>query len=314
MFLFTYHLQLATVVYGAFENMGRGARSIAMGSAYTAISDDLNAMQYNPAGLAILQKCEVTVNYGKLYLGLTDGSNIANSYFAFGCPVQKWGLGAFGLAYSELDLTGYYKEDIFTFSYSKEILNNLLLGLSLKRLHKSAESDDYTLIDPAFRKYGQSLSAYSFDCGLLYRLGKGISLGFAMKDLNRPDMGFTEENRLPVEYRWGASYRRESAVFAFDLIKKNNDIVYDAGVEKWFFKNYALRAGLDFSSMNRRNLTAGTGYRFRDFQFDYSFVLPAAGIEATSGSHNISLTYRFGNEPKKKVEKGRILKPKTALR
>ncbi|MBI5244034.1 MAG: UPF0164 family protein, partial [Elusimicrobia bacterium] len=43
----------------AFLKIGTGARAEAMGGAYTAIADDVNALYYNPGGLAALKKSEL---------------------------------------------------------------------------------------------------------------------------------------------------------------------------------------------------------------------------------------------------------------
>ena len=49
--LIIYHLSLITVVHGAFEELNIGARPQGLGGAFTAISDDANALFYNPAGI-----------------------------------------------------------------------------------------------------------------------------------------------------------------------------------------------------------------------------------------------------------------------
>jgi long-chain fatty acid transport protein len=45
------------------DGLGAGARPMAMGSAYTAVADDLFAVYYNPAGLTQLDKHEVVAGY-----------------------------------------------------------------------------------------------------------------------------------------------------------------------------------------------------------------------------------------------------------
>ena len=49
----------ASATYGQasdIENIGAGARSMAMGGAFTGLSDDASAPYYNPAGLAFLDE------------------------------------------------------------------------------------------------------------------------------------------------------------------------------------------------------------------------------------------------------------------
>ena len=45
------------------DGLGVGARPMAMGSAYTAVSDDLMAIYYNPAGLAQIERHEILLGY-----------------------------------------------------------------------------------------------------------------------------------------------------------------------------------------------------------------------------------------------------------
>lgn len=299
-----YHL--ITSVYGAFERTEGGARSSAMGSAFTALADDVNTLQFNPAGLAQLRSGEITAGYGKLYVGLKDKSDIVNNFFGAAQPIQKWNLGTIGIGYSELNLTGFYKEDTLYFSFATQFTRALAMGYSLKRFHRSAQSDIYTVRDPIFQKFGYSVSALGFDCGLLYHVGKRFSFGFAAKDLNNPNVGLAVEDRITPEYRLGASLHQKTFNYSLDLTKKSNDISYNFGTERWFLRHYALRGGLDFGSRDKRNLTLGMGYKFGIFQVDYSFVLPLSGVKETIGSHKFSLTIRFGKQPLKLEEVQKI--------
>jgi len=45
------------------DALGVGARAIALGSAYTAVSDDLSAVYYNPAGLAQIEDHQIMLGY-----------------------------------------------------------------------------------------------------------------------------------------------------------------------------------------------------------------------------------------------------------
>jgi len=56
------------------EALGLGARAMAMGSAYTAVADDLSAVYYNPAGLSQLEKHEVMLGYTWSWPRLHEGA------------------------------------------------------------------------------------------------------------------------------------------------------------------------------------------------------------------------------------------------
>ena len=56
--------------------MIRGMRPLAMGGAFTAVSDDANAFFYNPAGVAAAEKTQLTL----LQIGLTIGDDLKKGY------------------------------------------------------------------------------------------------------------------------------------------------------------------------------------------------------------------------------------------
>ena len=45
-----------------FLKIGTGARPVAMGYAFSAVADDLNALYWNPAGLALQMDRQMTAN------------------------------------------------------------------------------------------------------------------------------------------------------------------------------------------------------------------------------------------------------------
>src|SRR4051812_23561970 len=66
--------------------IGAGARSMAMGGAFTAVADDASAPYFNPAGLAYLDEHQLMVMHAPLYF---DSSyNYLSSANPFG---DKWG-------------------------------------------------------------------------------------------------------------------------------------------------------------------------------------------------------------------------------
>src|SRR3989304_3979087 len=99
----------ASFVFASFEDLGGGARPIGMGNAFTAISNDSNAILYNPAGLALVNRPEITTMGGQLYLGLDTG-NIIDGFISAVLPLRLLNKAAIlkksavGLAYFLRDL------------------------------------------------------------------------------------------------------------------------------------------------------------------------------------------------------------------
>src|SRR5437868_6492711 len=52
---------------GQFLRVGVGARAPGMGGAFSPVADDATAIYWNPAGLAMLEKKEVSVSYNAYF-------------------------------------------------------------------------------------------------------------------------------------------------------------------------------------------------------------------------------------------------------
>ncbi|MEA3306893.1 MAG: PorV/PorQ family protein, partial [Elusimicrobiota bacterium] len=279
-----------------FLDIGYGARPVAMGQAFTAISDDINAIHTNPAGLAFLTVPEMSALYGRMHEGLSDNSEIGQGHFGFVAPVKKYIPGTLGFSWEELSLTEYYSETSFTVSYGTEVSKNIFGGLNLKMLRKSYSSDIYTEADPLFTGNGYSKSAIGLDLGALYRINSQYTLGLVIKNINQPDMGIANKDAVPMHVRGGLAYWRSNGVIDLDMSYSDSDYDIAMGIEYWLSNRFTMRFGLLAGNDSRRNFNLGLGSRFNSFQFDYAFSLPLGGIAETSGSHRLSFSMRFGAE------------------
>ncbi|MBU2530804.1 MAG: hypothetical protein KKD35_07170, partial [Elusimicrobia bacterium] len=278
----------------AFIDIGYGARPVAMGQAFTAISDDINATHTNPAGLAFLTAPEISALYGRMYEGLSDDSEIGQGYFGFAAPIKKYIPGTLGFSWQELSLSEFYCESSFTLSYGTEVYKNMFGGLNVKMLRKSYSSDIYTEADPLFTNNGYSKSGIALDLGGLYRINSQYTLGLVIKNINQPDMGIADKDIVPMQIRGGLAYWKNNGVIDLDIGYSDSDYDIAMGVEHWLSNRFTLRFGLLAGNDSRRNFNLGLGSRFNSFQFDYAFSLPIGGIAQTSGSHRLSFSMRFG--------------------
>ena len=196
-------------VYADFEDIGIGARPIAMGNAFVGLADDANSIYYNPAGLGLLTRKELTSTYGRLFMGLTDGSNISDGFIGYVHPINKKtgtvGVGWLNLslrdntawisATEEKSITRYAENGIYmsygrdmtdlSGKYIKKLLKlkvnipgSLSAGLNMKLMVKSYGIDGYSLesgadniTDPVFGTSGERNTKLitSYDLGLFYR-------------------------------------------------------------------------------------------------------------------------------------------------
>ena len=315
-FTFTWNLPSA---FAQFEDLGVGARGIGMGNAFVGLADDGYSIYYNPAGLERIDWKELVLDYGKLYWGLDDNSNLGQSFVGYDQSFNR--LGTLGVGWLNFALTRYYREDTFMFAYGKRIMNSkrssLAAGLNLKVLYKGFQKTLYTenatnldtseqrgARDPVFEN-GYSRTGFSTNLGLLYDLGRHHSVGLTLCDINQPDMGLADKDKIALATKLGYAYRSTNFNMTSDLTFKGKDIAVSAGTEKWFMgKTLAVRGGLGIGEREYASLSLGASYRYsRLFQFDYSFVYPLRGISSFSGSHRFSLTLRFGvKSPEEELE------------
>src|SRR3989339_1733167 len=246
--LITFSL-LPAALFSAFDDIAPGVRPAAMGGAFTALSDDANAIYYNPAGLYRLQNNELIASYGKLYWGLTDGSNISNSDILYVNPFGKF--GTVGLGIYSLALTGLYTEKIILFSYGMRIIPKVGVGITMKSLSHVYGSDEYTenAIDDTGNASGQpdevfsagkSKSKLSSDIGIFYRPESRYNLGVVVQNINSPDVGLVESDKVEKTVRAGFSYSPRTSNLSLEVISKANDTDFIAGFERFFMKKELL--------------------------------------------------------------------------
>lgn len=313
-------LSRAGIGWGDFDDTGLGARAIGLGGAYTALADDIYALYYNPAGLAALSKAQCAAEYGKLYMGLDDDSNLSRSFLGYGHPLhipkdkkRFWkkktadlgdlpytDYGTIAAGVVSFTLSGEYEERALYVGYGRHIIEGLSAGLNIKNLYEQYTIDDYLRIDPVF-DYGNqdSLQTISFDFGLLYRINHLFSLGLAIWDINQPDVGLKSVNRLKRQFRWGGCYRSGRFSAVIDLVKKRNDTSVRLGAEQWVFKRIlGIRAGYSQGSRDLKNYSAGMSVNLYDVEIGYAFLFPLSGLKEVSGSHRMSCIFKFGQEPR----------------
>ncbi|MBD3183862.1 PorV/PorQ family protein [Candidatus Poribacteria bacterium] len=156
-----------------------GARPLGM-AAYSAVSDDINAMCYNPAGLSLIQTHELSSAYAPLY---GFDSEILQSYLAYAYPAGRW--GTFGINFSYLDYgdmdwrdnsgeaLGTFSRTDYSFyaSYGLRVIESIAFGLSAGYNSVGMDAVD------------EFAGGVGFDAGLLYTIASKISLGLNVENL-----------------------------------------------------------------------------------------------------------------------------------
>ena len=107
----------------SFLKLGSGARAMGLGGAFTAVSDDINALSYNPAGLANLGRSEMGFTRAELVEG------VSYNFLGYSRPVAggNIGLGINYLGQSVIEGRGASREVTAKFDAS-DIAVNLAYG------------------------------------------------------------------------------------------------------------------------------------------------------------------------------------------
>ncbi len=305
----------AVPVHAAFEDKGTGARGTALGDTYVVMGDDVLSLAYNPAALARVRQKEVTSEYAKLFAGLSDGSNLSQTYLAYGQPVS-WG-GTLAVSWKQFGLDDLYKERTLSLGYGEWLTSKIAIGGALKQLYHSFGVPQIIVDNNGnvqsgtpdfFTQNGHSNTAYSADLGALYRWTDKTTLALSLQDINEPNIALSSADHeiVPRTTRLAISYARNRYLsFAGALQRRqtlsnqSDTIATGAAERKWSLiggDRVAVRGSLAAGSRQYRQLALGGGYEMGALGFDYTFVFNLGGITLgdTSGTHRFSMSYRFG--------------------
>lgn len=303
----------------AYDDVGVGARVSGLGRAYTAVADDVYSIYYNPAGLATLDRKEFGSTYSRLLTGLSDGSNLQNSFLGYAHPLDDGRKGTLGAAWNYFTLDSLYRESSFFTSYGRRVTREdrpdpVFLGASFKLLNRSvggtaAASNSINNTgqttgrpDPVLQK--NSKMNYDTDLGLLWRPRPRWTLGVSIQHLMEPNIAFGgDSDKLGRNMKFGGAYKTPFSTLTGDLdlisaADRSLDKVLALGVEKWLptllHGSFGVRGALSLGTRDHREISTGLSYKIHRMQVDYGFALPVGGLSSTNGSHRVGLTWRFG--------------------
>ena len=193
-------------------------RVAAMGSAYTALCDDVNSIAFNPAGLGFLQYREMELVQNNWI------QSISNQYAAVAIPSKSF--GTLGLEVDMLSVTGLVRTDNFGnadgtkfgssdisygLAYAKSFGDRFSAGFKVKMINET--------IDNA------QASGSALDLGVLYRVASNFDIGIAEQNIGSGIEFISESDPLPTTLKAGIAYRPlDNMVCALILINQTTAI------------------------------------------------------------------------------------------
>ncbi len=268
-----------------------GPRAIGMGGAYTAISNDITAMYWNPAGTANIQYNEAFFNHTAMFADINyDYAAIASNLSNFGT------VGAFVSILSSIDQMMVRTEElpegtgeffdagaiVIGLNYGRYLTENFAIGFNFKYINEYI--------------WNESATGFGVDIGTMYKIpvlnelriaasisNFGTKMQLAGRDITTIiESGAGNSNLintnleldkfdLPLLFRFGVSsdvVRSEESrlTLSVDAIHPNDHTEYlNTGMEYAWENIIFVRAGYNslFEKDSEKGLTLGFGLQHR---------------------------------------------------
>lgn len=267
---------------GSFLRMGSSARSMAMGSAFTAEIDKGFAAYHNPASMVFLRERQLGFSHHLLPL---DRRFTATNFSIPLPPTASMGIAWISAGVDKIDgRTGSGQhtqflstsEDAFIVSFAQQLFPWFSAGINVKILRHQLPINEVDL----------SGKGIGMDFGIFIRTNSGANLAFMIQDLNSRyqwktdkifEQGKVYAEQFPTIYRLGTTLQYNDFYITADggiLMNVSEAIGYTVrlGTEYQYLENYYFRAGLG----NRRmSIGVGLDWSFlkeNDARLDYAFV------------------------------------------
>jgi len=268
---------------------GAGARSLAMGSAFTGVADDGSASYWNPAALAFLDEYQL--------LTMPYRMDTHYNYASIAMPFGPWGAVSVG---DVMLVSGEFQErndlnqvlgndksvmkNAVGVSYAYPFLRYFSAGVRVKFLQE--------------RVFSTAGDAFGLDGSLYSKPFYGISCGVAVNNINRPKITLIESPDVYGRHtRFGMAYHGKKDLFivAVDANKlEEQSAYYTTGLEINPVEILSVRAGFNQQS----EMTAGIGINMWPFTFDYAY----SSHEELGVFNKLSVTLKWGNVYEARVE------------
>ena len=290
------------------------ARGTAMGEAYSTVATGAEAVYWNPGGVAIIQRSEVSLTYIDWIFDTRQGA------LSFATPLAEW--GAVGLQIQYVDY-GLFEEALtnparltgrqfhpFTYligvSYARSLTERFSAGVTVKFAHESLfDQGSVTVVNT--QGLTETVNTYAnallFDFGLTYDTGfRTVRIAASVQNFGASVKYAKESSPAPMLFRlgMGADFLGANGLLglledhrlsgAFDLFQPNDySQQIHAGLEYEYAHTFAVRVGYKFN-YDFEGFTIGAGLRqeLADIALSFDYSYGSLG-EYLGKAHRISL-------------------------
>lgn len=257
-----------------FLKLGVGARPIGMGSAFTGLSDDVNAIYWNPAGLGFIKRWELSFTYQKLFADFDyQALFYSHQLRLLGSRKAALGLGLLRLgsleewdstdgkmpAIAAGDVTDFAV--ILPFAYRFDWLSrNLAMGVNYKYIN--SHLGDYMS------------NAHGVDWGFMFKTSLFDrlfwSIGTTVQNVTLKKVQFIHDAELlPLTLRGGSAIKiflteNQDLTLAYDVSRpRDNHLKHHIGFEYWLhlgIHRFGLRGGYRLIDQDLGKIAFSIGY------------------------------------------------------
>ena len=283
-----YCLSAAGTTGVSFLKVGLGARAVGMGEAFTGIADDVNAIAWNPSGIAQLQGKQVSFMYN-LYLLNPSFSDMGFTYLAYAQPLvvkgEDWGAVGGNFVYANYgNFIGYDADAaktadftcsdlLITLCYAKNLtISNIpvAFGGNLKIIREALADKD--------------AMGVAVDLGVFCRPEEmpRLTIGASVQNIGTSLVFISDPTPIPVLVKIGAGYdlflnSSNSILLGADLVMASDSTTgLHIGMEYAYNAMFFARLGYKTDAAANidvlAGLTTGVGMKWDRYNVDFAFV------------------------------------------
>jgi hypothetical protein len=283
-----------------------------MGEAYCGLSDNIDAIYWNPAGLNNVRTPQISAMHSIWF------ENIFFDYFSMTYPttIGVLGFSANYLGMDDIDKydnTGtasgdsYSPYDLLFYASYASVIRDHFVGFNFKVINSAID--------------GESATAFGVDVGYMKKfIEDRLSLGLAVQNIGT-EMKFKDEgDPLPLNIKLGLSVKEllKGLVLASDVnFPIDNKPSGHLGAEYGFLVNdlgFFLRSGYKTTTIkdldSESGISAGGGVKYKGISVDYAWV-PYGNLGNTN---RFAVAYEFPLSNKKYDAAIKKVKEKKAAR
>lgn len=277
----TIQIQAAGGYAGASQRLSLDAKMMSLSGAYDSISDSIESIYYNPAGLTFIKDIALSCAYMPVWDNLTSiyfiGSAVSTKYFPVGIGILNIDTEGIPVRSTspEISKTITYQDISVYLAFGYTLWPGLSTGLRFNITHKKILSYNGTGIGADISFLWRVENPYAFTKNKFMEIVQPVSFGVIFYNVLPPSITLKESReRYPLEIKNSLSYRFKKCFKFLDpelglgmnMIPKYSSYVFNMGLDLSLWQVLYLRSGYKVTD---KVFTIGTGVKMKNVIVDY---------------------------------------------